>query len=335
MNLSELFVRRPIMTTLVMAAIVIFGLMGYRVLPISDLPNVDYPTIQVTAARPGASPETMAASVARPLEKQFSSIAGLDSLNSTSTYGKTQLTLQFNLSRGIDDAAQDVEAAIASASGQIPSDLPNPPTYSKVNPADQPILYLYLDSPTLPLSQVDNFAETYLAQKLSTISGVAQVQVYGSQKYAARIQLDPTQLASRQIGLDQVQTAIQQGNVNLPTGSLSGDHKNYTVQTNGQLEDAAAYQKLIVAYKDGSPVYLNQLGRVIDGVEDADIASWLNDTRAIILTIQRQPGTNTVQVVDTIKKLLPDLKEQIPGSVEIGVLYDASQSIRDGSVSPS
>ncbi|MBE9010511.1 efflux RND transporter permease subunit [Pseudanabaenaceae cyanobacterium LEGE 13415] len=329
MNLSALFVRRPIMTTLVMAAIVIFGLMSYRMLPISDLPNVDYPTIQVTAARPGASPETMAASVARPLEKQFSSIAGLDSLNSTSTYGKTQLTLQFNLSRSIDDAAQDVEAAIASASGQIPNDLPNPPTYSKVNPADQPILYLYLDSPTLPLSQVDNFAETYLAQKLSTITGVAQVQVYGSQKYAARIQLDPTQLASRQIGLDQVQTAIQQGNVNLPTGSLSGDHKNYTVQTNGQLEDAAAYQKLIVAYKDGSPVYLNQLGRVIDGVEDADIASWLNDTRAIILTIQRQPGTNTVQVVDTIKKLLPDLKEQIPGSVEIGILYDASQSIRD------
>lgn len=329
MNLSALFVRRPIMTTLVMAGILIFGLMSYRLLPISDLPNVDYPTIQVTAARPGASPETMAASVARPLEKQFSSIAGLDSLNSTSTYGQTQLTLQFSLSRGIDDAAQDVEAAIAAASGQIPNDLPSPPTYSKVNPADQPILYLYLHSPTLPLSQVDNFAETYLAQKLSTISGVAQVQVYGSQKYAARIQLDPAQLASRQIGLDQVQTAIQQGNVNLPTGSLSGDHKNYTVQTNGQLEDAAAYRQLIVAYKDGSPIYLSQLGRVIDGVENANVASWFNDTRAIILTIQRQPGTNSVQVVDTIKKLLPNLKDQIPGSVEIGIMYDASQSIRD------
>ena len=329
MNLSEIFIRRPIMTTLVMAAILIFGLMSYRLLPISDLPNVDYPTLQVTAARPGASPETMSVSVARPLEKQFSSIAGLDTLNSTSTLGRTQLTLQFNLSRGIDDAAQDVAAAIAAASGQIPNDLPNPPTYSKVNPADQPILYLYLKSPTLQLSQVDNFAETYLAQKLSTINGVAQVQVYGSQKYAARIQLDPQQLASRQIGLDQVQTAIQQGNVNLPTGSLSGEHKTFTVQTNGQLEDAAAYRKLIMAYKDGAPIYLEQLGRVIDGVENSQVASWYNDTRAIILTIQRQPGTNTVEVVDTIKQLLPTLKDQIPGSVEIGILYDASQSIRD------
>ncbi len=329
MNLSEIFVRRPIMTTLVMAAIVIFGLMSYRLLPISDLPSVDYPTIQVTAARPGASPETMSASVARPLEKQFSSIAGLDTLNSTSTLGKSQLTLQFNLSRGIDDAAQDVAAAIAATSGQIPNDLPSPPTYSKVNPADQPILYLYLSSPTLPLSQVDDFAETYLAQKLSTVNGVAQVQVYGSQKYAARIQLDPQLLASRQLGFDQVQTAIQQGNVNLPTGSLSGPKKNATVQTNGQLKDAAAYRRLIVSYREGSPIYLEQLGRVLDGVENAQVASWYNDTRAIVLTIQRQPGTNTVEVVDTIKKLLPTLKEQVPGSVEIGILYDASQSIRD------
>ncbi len=329
MNLSEIFIRRPIMTTLVMAGILIFGWMSYQSLPISDLPNVDYPTIQVTASRPGASPETMAASVARPLEKQFSSIAGLDSLNSTSTFGKAQLTLQFNLSRSIDDAAQDVEAAISSASGQIPNDLPNPPSYSKVNPADQPILYLYLTSPTLPLSEVDNYAETYLAQKLSTISGVAQVSVYGSQKYAARIQLDPEQLAARKLGIDQVQTAIQQGNVNLPTGSLSGKSKNFAVQTNGQLQDAVAYKTLIVAYKDGAPIYLEQLGRVIDSVENDQVASWYNNTRAIILTIQRQPGTNTVQVVDTITKLLPKLREQIPNSVEIGVLYDASQSIRE------
>ena len=328
MNLSELFIRRPIMTTLVMAGIIIFGLMSYQSLPISDLPSVDYPTIQVTAARPGASPETMAASVARPLEKQFSSIAGLDSLNSTSTFGKAQLTLQFNLSRSIDDAAQDVEAAISSASGQIPNDLPNPPTYSKVNPADQPILYLYLTSPTLPLSEVDNYAETYLAQKLSTINGVAQVSVYGSQKYAARIQLDPEKLAARKIGIDQIETAIQQGNVNLPTGSLSGKNKNFAVQTNGQLQDAAAYRSLIVAYKDGAPIYLEQLGRIIDSVENNQVASWYNNTRAIILTIQRQPGTNTVQVVDTITTLLPKLREQIPASVEIGVLYDASQSIR-------
>ena len=329
MNLSELFIRRPIMTTLVMAGILIFGLMSYTKLPISDLPSVDYPTIQVSARRPGATPETMAASVARPLEKQFSSIAGLDSLNSTSTLGSTQITLQFNLNRSIDDAAQDVEAAISSASGQIPNDLPNPPSYSKVNPADQPILYLYLYSPTLPLSQVDKYAETYLAEKLSTIAGVAQVQVYGSQKYAARIQLDPQKLASQQVGLDQVQTAIQQGNVNLPTGSLSGSHKNFTIQTNGQLADAAAYRSLIVAYRNGAPIYLNQLGRVVDSVQNDKVASWYNNTRAIILTIQRQPGTNTVQVVDTIEKQLPKLREQIPKSVEIGVFYDASQSIRE------
>ena len=329
MNLSELFIRRPIATTLMMAAILIFGWMSYGLLPISDLPNVDYPTIQVTAARPGASPETMAASVARPLEKQFSSIAGVDTLNSTSTLGHTQITLQFDLSRNIDDAAQDVESAIAAASGQIPNDLPNPPSYSKVNPADQPILYLYLTSPTLPLSEVDNYAETYLAQKLSTISGVAQVQVYGSQKYAARIQLDPQKLARFQIGLDKVQTAVQQGNVNLPTGSLSGNYKNFTVQTNGQLTDAAAYRKLVVAYTNGAPIYLEQLGRVIDSVENDKLASWYNDTRAIILSIQRQPGTNTVQVVETIKKLLPQLREQIPASVEIGVFYDASESIRE------
>ncbi|MEG4572469.1 efflux RND transporter permease subunit [Microcoleus sp. N3A4] len=329
MNLSEPFIRRPIMTTLVMAAILIFGWMSYRLLPISDLPNVDYPTIQVSASRPGASPETMAASVARPLEKQFSSIAGLDTLTSTSTSGKTQITLQFNLSHSIDDAAQDVESAISSASGQMPNDLPNPPTYSKVNPADGPILYLYLTSPTLPLSEVDKYAQTYLAQKLSTIGGVAQVQIYGSQKYAARIQLDPQQLATRQIGIDRVQTAIEQGNVNLPTGSLSGSHKNFTVQTNGQLQDAAAFRRLIVTYKNGQPIYLEQLGRVIDSVENTQLASWYNNDRAIILTIQRQPGTNTVEVVETIQKLLPNLKTQIPSSIELGVMYDASQSIRD------
>jgi hydrophobic/amphiphilic exporter-1 (mainly G- bacteria), HAE1 family len=329
MNLSEIFIRRPIMTTLVMAGILIFGLMSYRLLPIAALPNVDYPTLQVTAARPGASPETMAVSVTRPLEKQFSSIAGLDAMNSTTTFGRSQLTLQFSLSRSIDDAAQDVAAAINAASGQIPNDLPNPPTYSKVNPADQPILSLYLTSPTLPLSQVDNYAQTYIAQKLSTISGVAQVQIYGSQKYATRIQIDPQQLARLQLGLDKVQAAIQQGNVNLPTGSLSGNTKNYTIQTNGQLQDAAAYRKLTVAYKNGVPIHLEQLGRAIDGVENDKVASWYNNERAIILTIQRQPGTNTVQVVESIEKMLPDLKAQIPASVEIGILHDASQSIRD------
>jgi HAE1 family hydrophobic/amphiphilic exporter-1 len=329
MNLAELFIRRPIMTTLVMIGIIIFGLMSYRLLPISDLPTVDYPTIQVSASRPGASPETMAASVARPLEKQFSSIAGLNILSSTSALGSTQITLQFDLSRNIDAAAQDVEAAIAASAGQIPSDLPNPPSYTKVNPADQPILYLYLYSSTLPLSKVDEYAETFLGQRLSIVNGVAQVQVYGSQKNAVRVQLDPNELATRGIGLDQIQTALQQGNVNLATGSLSGNYQNYTIQANGQLENAAAYRSLIVAYRNGSPVQLQQLGRVIDSVENDKIASWLNNTRAIILSVQRQPGTNTVAVADAIKQLLPKLRNQIPAAVEVGILYDASQAVRD------
>jgi len=329
MNLAELFIRRPIMTTLVMLGIIIFGLMSYRLLPISDLPTVDYPTIQVSAQRPGASPETMAMSVARPLEKQFASIAGLNSLNSTSALGTTQITLQFDLSRNIDAAAQDVEAAINAAAGQIPSDLPNPPSYTKVNPADQPILYLYLYSPTLPLSKVDEYAETYIAQRLSIISGVAQVQVYGSQKAAVRVQLDPQELATRGIDLSSVQTALQQGSVNLSTGSLYGNYKNYTIQANGQLENAAAYRSLIVAYRNGAPVYLDQLGRAINSVQNDQVASWYNNTRAIVLTVQRQPGTNTVAVVDAIKQLLPKLRGQIPAAVEVGTLYDASQAISD------
>jgi len=336
MNLSELFIRRPIMTTLVMAGILIFGLMSYNQLPISALPNVDYPTIQVSASRAGASPQTMADSVTRPLENQFTTISGIDSISSTSTLGSTQITLQFNLDRKIDDAAQDVESAIAAAAGQIANDLPNPPSYSKVNPADQPILYLSLQSATLPLSQVDNYAQTYVAQKLSTLPGVGQVQIYGSQKYAARIQMNPDKLATWQVGLDQVQTAIQQGNVDLPTGSLSGSHKNFTVHTNGQLENAAAYRKLVVTYRNGSPLYLEQLGRVIDGVENNKVASWYNDDRAIILAVRKQPGSNTVGVVDSIinKKngFLTKLKtdsNSLPASVEIGILYDASQSIRD------
>ncbi|OKH41820.1 acriflavine resistance protein B [Calothrix sp. HK-06] len=329
MNLSELYIKRPIMTTLVMVSIVIFGFMAYRLLPISDLPNVDFPTIQVTASRPGASAETMASSVTRPMEKQFSAIPGLSTLSSTSAMGSTQITLQFDLNRNIDDAAQDVQAALSAIGGQIPKDLPNPPTYSKVNPADQPILYLYIDSPTLPLSKVNDFTETYIAEKLSTINGVAQVQVYGSQKYAVRVQLDPQKLATYQVGLDQIQTSIQQGNVDLPTGSLSGTYKSRTIQANGQLKDAAAYRALIVAYRNGTPIYLNQLGNVIDNVQNNKVASWYNNEQALILAIRRQPGTNTVEVVDTIKKLLPDLQSQIPGSIRVGILYDASESITD------
>jgi HAE1 family hydrophobic/amphiphilic exporter-1 len=331
MNIPELFIRRPIMTTLVMIAILLFGIMGYHLLPVSDLPNVDFPTLLVTAALPGASPETMASSVATPLEKEFSTIAGLDSMNSTSTLGVTQVTLQFNLSRNIDAAAQDVQAAIARAQKNLPPDLPSPPSYQKVNPADQPIIYLSLSSPTLPLSTVDEYAETFIAQRISMVSGVAQVQVFGSQKYAVRAQLDPEALATKGVGIDEVATAIARGNVNLPTGTLYGRFQAFTVEASGQLTDAAAYRPLIVTYRNGSPVFLQDLGKVIDSVENDKIASWYDTTRAVVLAIQRQPGTNTVQVVDSIKQLLPHFRSIVPASVDLNVLYDRSVSIR-GSV---
>jgi HAE1 family hydrophobic/amphiphilic exporter-1 len=328
MNISELFIRRPIMTTLVMLAILLFGVMGYRLLPVSDLPNVDFPTILVSASLPGASPETMASAVATPLERQFSTIAGLDSMTSTSGLGNTQITLQFNLSRNIDGAAQDVQAMIAKAAKQLPSEMPTPPSYQKVNPADQPVIYLALSSPTLPLSAVNEYADTLMAQRISMVSGVAQVMIYGSQKFAVRAQLDPKALASRGIGIDEVVDAIDKANVNLPTGTLWGKDKAFTVQATGQLYDAAAYRPLIVAYRNGSPVHLEELGRVIDSVENDKVANWYNNTRSIVLAIQRQPGTNTVEVVDAIKKLLPTFRAQMPASVNLDILYDRSVSIR-------
>ncbi len=329
MNIAELFIRRPVMTTLIMMAILLFGIIGYKLLPVSDLPNVDFPTILVRANLPGASPETMASAVATPLERQFSTIAGIDSMTSTNAQGNTQITIQFNLSRDIDAAAQDVQAMIAKAARQLPQDMPSPPSYQKVNPADQPILYLALSSPTLPLSTVNEYADTFIAQRISMISGVAQVMIYGSQKYAVRAQLDPRALASRGIGIDEVATAIQKGNVNLPTGTLYGTEKAFTVQATGQLYNAAAYRPLIVAYRNGSPVHLGELGRVIDSVENDKVASWYNNTRAIVLAIQRQPGTNTVEVVDLIKKLLPIFRAQMPASVDLNILYDRSVSIRN------
>ncbi|MGH9493190.1 MAG: efflux RND transporter permease subunit, partial [Terriglobales bacterium] len=329
MNVAELFIRRPVMTTLVMAAILLFGAVAYRSLPVSDLPNVDFPTIQVSASLPGASPETMASAVATPLETQFSTNAGVDSMTSSSSLGATSITLQFSLDRNIDAAAQDVQAMIAKAARDLPRDMPAPPSYQKVNPADQPVLYMALSSPTLPLSQVDEYAETMLAQRISMISGVAQVQVFGSQKYAVRAQLDPSALASRGIGVDEVVGAIQRGNVNLPTGTLYGPHQAVTVQATGQLTDAAAYRPLIVAYRKGSPVRLAELGRVIDSVENDKIASWFNDDRSITLAIQKQPGTNTVAVVDSIKQVLPTFQQQVPASVKINIVYDRSVSIRD------
>src|SRR2546425_455880 len=329
MNLAEIFIRRPIMTTLVTSSILIFGLMAYRYLPVNDLPNVDYPTIQVGASLPGANPETMASAVATPLERQFSTIAGLDSMSSVNTQGFTSITLQFNLNRNIDAAAQDVQAAIAGAAGQLPTGMPSPPSYFKVNPADQPIIYMSVNSDTLPLSLVHHYADTLMAQRISMVSGVAQVQVFGEQKYAVRVQLDPRALAVRGIGIDEVTVAIQRSNVNLPTGLVTGAHKAFTVQATGQLLSAAAYRPLIVAYHNGSPVRLEELGNVIDSVQNDKVANWYNNVRAEVLAIRRQPGTNTVEVVDNIKKLLPSIRSQIPASVEMHILYDRSETIRE------
>jgi len=329
MSISELFIRRPVMTTLVMMAILLFGIIGYRALPVSDLPNVDFPTIMVSAGLPGANPDTMAATVATPLERQFSTIAGLDSMTSVSGLGFTQITLQFDLARDIDAAAQDVQAAITAASRQLPRDMPSPPTYRKVNPADAPILFLALSSPTLPLSTVNEYADTMMAQRISMVKGVAQVQVFGAQKYAVRIQLDPQALATRRIGIDEVAAAVQSGNVNLPTGTLWGSHQAFTVQSNGQLLDASAYRPLVVAYRNGSPVRLHQLGRVMDSVENDKVAGWFNDQRSIVLAIQRQPGTNTVEVVDAVKELFPSFRAHMPAAVDLHIHYDRSASIRE------
>jgi hydrophobic/amphiphilic exporter-1 (mainly G- bacteria), HAE1 family len=328
-NISEHFIRRPVMTTLVMAGILLFGIMAYRLLPVSALPNVDFPTIQVSASLPGASPETMASSVATPLERQFTTIAGLDSMTSTSTLGSSQITLQFSLNRNIDDAALDVTTAVSRAQRLLPPEMPNPPSFRKVNPAEQSILLVSLSSRILPLSTVDEYAETLMAQRISMVDGVAQVQVFGSQKYAVRVQLNPNALTSYGIGIEQVGDAVANANVNLPTGALSGNYQAFTVNATGQLLDAAKYRPLIVAYRNGSPIYLDQLGRVLDSVENDKVASWYKDQRAVILAIQRQPGTNTVAVVDAVKMLLPTFRAQIPASVELDILYDRSQSIRD------
>jgi HAE1 family hydrophobic/amphiphilic exporter-1 len=325
---TDLFIRRPVMTTLLMAGILVFGIMAYRLLPVSDLPNIDFPTIQVTAALPGASPDTMASAVATPLEKQFSTIAGIDSMTSTSALGNTQITIQFTLERNIDAAAQDVQASIAAAQPQMPPGMPTPPSYKKVNPADQPILYLALSSPTLPLYVVDEYAQTNLSQRISTIAGVAQVQIFGSQKYAVRAQLDPSAMATLGIGIDEVQKALADSNVNLPTGTLWGANQAFSVQATGQLTSAAAYRPLIVAYRNGSPVRLEQLGRVLDGVQTDKVASWYNDERAVVLAIQKQPGTNTIEVVDSINRILPAFRAQLPASVNLNTLYDRSVSIR-------
>ncbi len=328
MNISAIFIRRPIATILLMFGLLLVGIFGYRWLPISDLPNVDFPTIAVSAQLPGASPETMASSIATPLEQQFSTIAGISSMSSSSTLGRVQITLQFDLDRDIDAAAQDVQSAISAASRSLPDGMPSPPTFQKVNPAAAPILYLALSSEHMPLSLVDQYAESILAKRISMISGVAQVSVFGAQKYAVRIRLNPDTLVARDLSVSDVAQAVKDSNVNLPTGSISGEKQNFLVQASGQLKDAAAYRPLIVAYRNGAPIRLDSLGEVIDSVENDQVASWYNNTRAIVLAVQRQPGTNTIEIVDQIKKVLPTFEQQLPPAIKLNLVFDRSESIR-------
>ncbi|MFL5523940.1 MAG: efflux RND transporter permease subunit [Gemmatimonadaceae bacterium] len=326
--MTALFIRRPVMTVLVMVGILFFGVAAYRRLPVSDLPTVDFPTISVNANLPGASPETMAAAVATPLEKQFSTIAGIDNMTSSSSLGSTGITIQFSLDRDIDAAAADVQAAISQTLRSLPLGI-LPPSYRKVNPADQPVLYFALTSKTMPLSDLDEYGETYLAQRISMVPGIAQVQVYGAQKYAVRVQLDPTSLANRGIGIDEVASAIGAQNVSLPTGTLWGPNKASTIRANGQLQNAAEFRQMVVAYRNGAPVHLSELGQVLDNVENNRTASWFNGDRSIVLAVQRQPGTNTVAVANGVKEMVERLKVQIPPSVEIKTLYDRSIAIEE------
>jgi HAE1 family hydrophobic/amphiphilic exporter-1 len=333
MNLPALCIRRPVMTTLLTAALCIFGAMAYKLLPVSDLPNVDFPTIVVSASLPGATPETMASAVATVLEQQFSTIAGIDSMTSTSSLGSTSITLQFSLDRSIDGAAQDVQAAIAAVQRRLPLDMPSPPSFRKTNPADQPVLYLTLASPTLPLSVVDEYAETMMAQRISTVDGIAQVQVFGAQKYALRVRLDPRALAAKGIALEDVRAALDAHNVNLPTGVLDGTHQSMTVVATGQLASSGEFAQIAVAYRNGAPVRLAELASVIDSVQDNRVASWYykqgKGNRAIVLAVQKQPGVNTVEVVDRVRKLLPTFRSQLPASVALDVLADRSETVRE------
>ena len=328
MNLSGPWIRRPVMTTLVMLAILVFGVFTYRNLPVSDLPTIDYPTVSVSANLPGASPEVMASSVATPLEQAMATIPGIESISSQSTQGSTNINLQFTLSRDIDGAANDVQAAIAGALRSLPEGI-QPPTYRKSNSDASPILILSMNSDQLSRTELNEWAETFLAQRLSTIEGVAQVQVYGSAKYAVRIQLDPGAMASRGIGIDEVQTAVSNGNSNLPAGVLMGPNQSFTVQANGQLQSAAAFRQLVVAYRNGAPVRLGDLGDVLDDVQNNRVASTVNGRTNIALAIVRQPGTNTVAVADAVMERVDLLKEQLPSSIQFEPIFDRAVGIRE------
>ncbi|HET8701953.1 MAG TPA: efflux RND transporter permease subunit, partial [Nitrococcus sp.] len=327
MNISALFIRRPVMTTMVTTALLLFGLFAYRLLPVSELPNVDFPTISISASLPGADPQTMAATVATPLERQLSTIAGIDSMSSVSSTGSTRITLQFDLSRNIDAAAQDVQTAIAQTARQLPQDMPSLPTLRKVNPADSSIIYLGFSAERLPLTTLDEYAETRVADQLSTLPGVAQVLVFGSQKYAVRLYLNPYALSARGLSLDQVSTAVQAANSNLPSGTLDGATRSYNVTATGQLKEAAAYNPLVLAYTNGAPVRLRDVGYAVDSVENDKAITRFNGRPAIVLAIQRQPGANTVQVVQRVLALLPTLSKQAPGDARLDVIYNRAEFI--------
>ncbi len=328
MNVSEIFVRRPVMTTLLMVGLLVFGIAGYRLLPVAALPNVDFPTISVSASLPGAAPETMASAVATPLEKRFSTIPSIDSMTSSSSLGSTQITLQFALDRDIDAAAQDVQAAISAAMRQLPTQMTTPPTFRKVNPADAPVIYIAFTSKKLPMAEVNEYAENVLAQRISMVRGVAQVNVYGSQKYAVRIDLDPDALAARGLGIDTVAAAASSGNVNLPTGTLYGPNRIYNVRVDGQLQGASAFGDLVVTYRNGSPVRLRDLGVVRDGVQNDKGGALIDGEPCVVLAIQKQPGTNTIEVVREIRAILPAFAQTLPAGADFTVTYDRSESIQ-------
>ncbi len=328
MSLSETCIRRPVLTTLITASIIVFGIFAYRLLAVAALPRVDFPTIQVTATLPGASPETMAASVAGPIERQFSTIAGISSMTSQSTLGQTQITIQFDLNRDIDGAALDVQTALAVAARRLPVEMTTPPFFRKVNPGDFPVLYISLMSATLPLSTLNEYGEMLLAQQISQLSGVAQVLVYGAQKFAVRVQVDPVAAAQRNISLDDVRTVLTKANSNTPVGTLSGPDRSVTLVASGALRHAAEYRDVVAAWRNGAPVKLNEIARVIDSVENDKIASWFNNDRAIVLAIQRQPDANTVAVVDAVMAKLPQFRAQVPASIRMETLLDRSISIR-------
>src|SRR5256714_4095440 len=328
MMLSETCIRRPVLTTLVTASIIVLGVFAYRLLSVAALPAVDFPTISITGQLPGASAETMAASVASPIERHLSTIAGISSLTSSSSLGITTITIQFDLNRNIDGAALDVQTALSVAARKLPVEMTIPPSFRKVNPGDFPILYISLNSPTLPLSVVDEYGEITLAQQISQLNGVAQVLVYGAQKFAVRVQVDPVAAAARNISLDDIRTVVAKTNSNTPVGTLNGPKQSVTLTASGAMTKAEEYRKVVVAYRNGAPVYLDQVARVIDSVENDKIASWFNNERAIVLAIQRQPDANTVAVVDSVREHLPQYRASIPPSIRMEVLMDRSVSIR-------